>query len=130
MKIEFQNSVRRFSLLSHLLEIKIAWIKPCQWWNEIYWKQIPGFLMWWDRGEGRVILWVFQPEIFNLSPLGIILQVTSTVAYSVKEVGQINIGRVSSTLMIKVVPTQLFLFGDLPYHRHNYKQFSATGSSR
>ena len=40
-------------------------------------------------GEGRagkgggVIPWVFEPEIFNLSPLGITLQVTSTVAYSV-----------------------------------------------
>ena len=33
--------------------------------------------------------WVFEPKIFNLSPLGITLQVTSTVAYSVKEVGQI-----------------------------------------
>ena len=40
-------------------------------------------------GWGRVIPWVFEPEIFNLSRLGIILQVTSTVAYSVKEVGQI-----------------------------------------
>ena len=37
---------------------------------------------------GEVILCVFEPEIFNLSPLGITLQVTSTVAYSVKEVGQ------------------------------------------
>ena len=36
---------------------------------------------------GKVILCVFEPEIFNLSPLGITLQVTSTVAYSVKEVG-------------------------------------------
>ena len=39
-------------------------------------------------GVGWVLLWVFEPEIFNLSPLGITLQVTSTVAYSVKEVGQ------------------------------------------
>ena len=42
-----------------------------------------------EGGEGGgVIPWVFEPEIFNLSPLGITLQVTSTVAYSVKEVGQ------------------------------------------
>ena len=40
-------------------------------------------------GRVRVIPWVFEPEIFNLSPLGITLQLTSTVAYSVKEVGQI-----------------------------------------
>ena len=40
-------------------------------------------------GEGeRFIPWVFEPEIFNLSPLGITLQVISTVAYWVKEVGQ------------------------------------------
>ena len=37
---------------------------------------------------GGVILRVFEPEIFNLSPLAITLQVTSTVAYSVKEAGQ------------------------------------------
>ena len=38
-------------------------------------------------GEG-VIPWVFEPEIINLSPLGMTLQVTSAVVYSVKEVGQ------------------------------------------
>ena len=32
--------------------------------------------------------WVFEPEIFNLNPLGVTLQVICTVAYSVKEVGQ------------------------------------------
>ena len=36
---------------------------------------------------GGVIPWVFEPEIFNLCPLGITLQVTATVAYSVEEVG-------------------------------------------
>ena len=39
-------------------------------------------------GGGGVIPWMFEPEIFNLSPRGITLQVTSTVAYSVKEAGQ------------------------------------------
>ena len=34
-------------------------------------------------GEGGVIPWVFEVEIFNLSPLGITFKVTSTVAYSV-----------------------------------------------
>ena len=42
-------------------------------------------------GTGGVIPWVFEPEIFKLSPLGITLYVTSTVAYSVKEVGQMSI---------------------------------------
>ena len=40
------------------------------------------------RGRLGFILWVFQPEIFNLSPLGTTLQVTFTAAYSVIEVGQ------------------------------------------
>ena len=35
--------------------------------------------------------WVFEPEIFNLSLLGITLQVTSTITYSVKEVGQMQL---------------------------------------
>ena len=39
------------------------------------------------RGRGG-IPWVFEPDIFDLSPLGITLQFTSTVAYSMKEVGQ------------------------------------------
>ena len=34
------------------------------------------------------IPWMFEPEISNLNPLGPTFQVTSTVAYSVKEVGQ------------------------------------------
>ena len=38
-------------------------------------------------GEG-VMPWVFEREIFNLSLRGITLQVTSTITYSVKEVGQ------------------------------------------
>ena len=42
----------------------------------------------WGGGGGGVISCVFETKIFNLSPLGITLQVTSTVAYSVKEVGQ------------------------------------------
>ena len=39
-------------------------------------------------GEG-VIPWAFNPEIISLGPLGMTLQVTSTVAYSVKEVGKL-----------------------------------------
>ena len=39
-------------------------------------------------GDG-VIPWVFNPEIISLGPLGMTLQVTSTVAYSVKEVGKL-----------------------------------------
>ena len=30
MKIEFENSSRRFSFLYHLPDVKIAWINPCQ----------------------------------------------------------------------------------------------------
>ena len=37
----------------------------------------------WGGGGGGVIPWVFEVEIFNLSPLGITFKVTSTVAYSV-----------------------------------------------
>ena len=44
--------------------------------------------VWGRGGGGGIIPRVFEPEIVNLSPLGITLQVTSTVAYSVKEVGQ------------------------------------------
>ena len=40
------------------------------------------------RGSGVILPWVFEPETFNFSPLGITLQVTSTVSYSVKEAGQ------------------------------------------
>ena len=29
MKIEFENSIRRLSYLSHLPDIKIAWMNPC-----------------------------------------------------------------------------------------------------
>ena len=35
--------------------------------------------------------WVFEREIFNLSLRGITLQVTSTITYSVKEVGQMQL---------------------------------------
>ena len=35
-----------------------------------------------------VITWVFEPEVFNFNPLGVTLEVTSTGAYSVKEVGK------------------------------------------
>ena len=28
-KIEFKDSIRKLSFLSHLLDIKIAWINPC-----------------------------------------------------------------------------------------------------
>ena len=31
MKIEFENSIRRFSFLRRLPDIKIAWINPCWW---------------------------------------------------------------------------------------------------
>ena len=34
----------RFSFLRYRPEINIAWINPCQWWSELYWKRIPGFL--------------------------------------------------------------------------------------
>ena len=45
--------------------------------------------MWGGGGEGRgVIPGVFKPENFNLSPRGITLQVTSSVTYSVRGVGQ------------------------------------------
>ena len=29
VKIEFENSIRRLSVLCHLTDIKIAWINPC-----------------------------------------------------------------------------------------------------
>ena len=71
---EFQDKIR-FSFLSYLPEIKIARINPC----------VCMCVCVCGRG---FIPWVFEPEIFNLIPLGITLQVTSTVAYSVKEAGQ------------------------------------------
>ena len=76
----------------------------------------------WTGGE--LIPGVFEPEIFNLSSLGVTLQVTSTVAYSVKEVGQIF-----KDLIIKVVSTQSFL-GGFAYYKHRCKHFFATGISR
>ena len=44
-----------------------------------------------SRNFRGFIPWVFQPEIFNLNLLGHSLQVTCTVVYSVKEVGQMQI---------------------------------------
>ena len=38
-------------------------------------------------GGGVFLSWVFGSEIFKLNPLSFALQVTSTVAYSVKELG-------------------------------------------
>ena len=39
-------------------------------------------------GGSYFIPWVFEPEMFNLDPLGVNLQFTFTVSYSVKELGK------------------------------------------